>query len=833
MNPPLTASFYAISPFHPFLFYKMESLKTYLIQYVNPNRVVLYDREANQALPPFPTLDIHIGSSSVLSPGMAILYHPQFGYMDQEFYLSLTVTDKKQEAGELVWLVFHLGKMVGLGQNRDMLRRYASIFKLAEDAESKSVSLNDVDKYAGLESQMRNCLQGFGQTLSSMKYQGLEYSDKVKWSTHYLASLFSICLVEVNDTAQVRHYPDTPQTSVPFLYYSAGGRRVDVSMVPHANLFPKEGADPRAVLYALEGIVVAPCAGCGEEGLFLLPCGDLLCDDCVKSCIQGGMIYCPKHQIYHRPELLKPQIPASFPVPGVCAVCKTVGVQVDSLEQLQYSGGDIIKLDCGDGLCSVCAERMLLERKRECSACGQRHSLSISSFPPMSCWRCEQVKPFFQFSSLSCPTSGSFSPHRLCQVCASSCLLPNSCRLCNQPYPGSERQKYVHNVVCSVCHQRKQTAEWFGIGARGCDCAVCFQCANNYRLETMDILGCPGGLGRCRYNQTLVRTLSQSLRLANIEQFTQMQGKCVDDLKSYELERRNWKKSKTCCPICTFPLSYQDDPQKVALFEVRTIGLCEHTYHKVCLTDYLQDELSSIVEQGKREYPKCPNPCGTDIDGNLISGRFPLVSVEISDKFNVYQAGVQCRLFQCACIDLPVEIPYDAKFVICPEGKEHCVGCKGLGNKDNHNPRNCQYNMKERVRVEFYSIACPKCEDKEKKGCIDCPVSQCPNCLEPCTKGGCDKVTCPFPTCRMDFCFRCSVLYKIIDAHKEGNGGLWHRPSCSQYPSNLSQEEINAKIAREEKKPECPECIKLGRRCDPPKDLLIPHRFSLEEWINQ
>lgn len=86
----------------------------------------------------------------------------------------------------------------------------------------------------------------------------------------------------------------------------------------------------------------------------------------------------------------------------------------------------------------------------------------------------------------------------------------------------------------------------------------------------------------------------------------------------------------------------------------------------------------------------------------------------------------------------------------------------------------------------------------------------------------------------MDYCFRCSVLLKTIDAHKSGDGkSLWHRPQCFLYPPNMSEAEVNEKVAQEEKKPECPECIKLGRRCDPPKNLLIPHRFSLEEWTNQ
>ena len=532
-----------------------------------------------------------------------------------------------------------------------------------------------------------------------------------------------------------------------------------------------------------------------------------------------GWLECPKHKLYYSLAVLKPQLPESFPTARACAVCAVGGDEVSNLAEL--AEGKVLKLDCGDSLCLAHTMEMLVKGKRDCLACGLLHSLPISDFPLVSCWKCGKNKAICAFSPISCPAS-TVRAHYLCQDCLSSSLLQSSCDQCHRLYSDSERQYAQKSLCCQVCDQ--PPAQLFTFKGKLCDCVICFHCAQNYTLETLNILHCPGKKAGCRYSESLVRTLSQSLRCVDFEQLMREEGEnCEDNLKSYEIERSNWKKGRSTCAFCYDPLIRQRDTKEIGIFEVSCIGLCGHNYHKECLADYLEDELLRIVDNRLPEYPKCPNPCGTDIDGNLIGGRLPLVTSETSDKFNRHQAEMTFRLFKCNCSTDIIEIPKDDKFVVCSKGTWHCVTCKGLGTAATHNDRDCLFYMQERKLNEYLSILCPDCK------CVDCQVSQCPNCLEPAIKSGCDTFTCK--NCGKSYCFSCSVLTSTIVAHKgkDEEMNLWHRPQCSHY-KRLSEEEVRAKLEREEMKPECPQCLKLGRRCEPPANLRTKHRFSLEEW---
>lgn len=798
----------------------MNGFTTFQIHSINPLRVILQNPQTGEQLPPFPTQELRRSSTLDLSPGMYILYHPSVGYMDMDYCQSSTLREVKQEAGELIWLVFHIGKTVGLRGNRANLQRSECLYGLAEKAESRAVSSQDVDQYAGWEAKICQELQAFGLTLDLGKYQGVNYS-LVNWDLHCLASYFSTCLVQIDGDRQIRHFPDTVLTTVPFLYYAAGGKSVDVSLAPHANLFPRDNSNPRAVQEALEGLVTAACVECEQEGFFSLPCGHTLCGNCGKSSSDGWRL-CPKHQNYHSLTDLKPQLPASFPVSGVCAVCRVSGTEVATPAEL--SDGRLLKLDCGDCLCRFHAEQMMIDGESGCLACGLLHCLRISAFPLTNCWKCGKAKTLAAFSPIVCPAS-STNAHRLCEECLSSCVLPPSCSLCHRPYSASDRQHYQESLSCVVCQQ--PSGALFAEKAKSCDCVVCCPCAHNYVLQTLDILRCPGRKETCQYSENLVSTLSQSVRCLDFELLLRKEGeKCADDLRSYEIERSNWKRYRAKCSICDDWLIIQGHPQKIGLFEVRSVGLCGHRYHKDCLAEYLEEELTSIIKNKKMEYPKCPDRCGIDVDGNLIGSSFALVKPETSDAFSVYQAGLQFFLFQCSCQGDPYEIPKDAKFVHCPKGTEHCVTCKEPGSAATHNSRDCLFHMKERLRVDFFSsVICPKCENQ---GCIECPVGQCPHCLLPTEKVACDQVVCK--ECGMGFCFCCSMLQSVINAHRsEDKKSLWHRPQCLHYPK-LSDEEVKERLEREKMNPQCPQCLKLGRRCDPPVNLRMPHHFSLEEW---
>jgi hypothetical protein len=69
----------------------------------------------------------------------------------------------------------------------------------------------------------------------------------------------------------------------------------------------------------------------------------------------------------------------------------------------------------------------------------------------------------------------------------------------------------------------------------------------------------------------------------------------------------------------------------------------------------------------------------------------------------------------------------------------------------------------------------------------------------------------------VEFCFSCSCLRTPAVKHCTA----WHRPECKFYsPDGVDEEKMQK---------DCPECQRLGRRCDPPKSLRVPCRFDEDE----
>jgi len=51
----------------------------------------------------------------------------------------------------------------------------------------------------------------------------------------------------------------------------------------------------------------------------------------------------------------------------------------------------------------------------------------------------------------------------------------------------------------------------------------------------------------------------------------------------------------------------------------------------------------------------------------------------------------------------------------------------------------------------------------------------------------------------------------------------WHRPDCKRW--------VDVKISLERMRQECPECVRLGRRCDPPPQLIVQRRFDIDQYL--
>jgi hypothetical protein len=62
------------------------------------------------------------------------------------------------------------------------------------------------------------------------------------------------------------------------------------------------------------------------------------------------------------------------------------------------------------------------------------------------------------------------------------------------------------------------------------------------------------------------------------------------------------------------------------------------------------------------------------------------------------------------------------------------------------------------------------------------------------------------------------------------HGTNWHRKQCRYYPNYNSEEQNRKKIEAEKMNPKCQECVRLGRKCLPPPDLLVAGKFTQAEY---
>jgi len=245
------------------------------------------------------------------------------------------------------------------------------------------------------------------------------------------------------------------------------------------------------------------------------------------------------------------------------------------------------------------------------------------------------------------------------------------------------------------------------------------------------------------------------------------------------------------CPICDIYISIDNLENIIAMED------CKHVFHKECIQDYVVNTLES--GRFSKEL-NCPKQNCMGIVGNFQS----LVSAEQWDMYNQRLLETRYKIIQCpnsSCLE-SFAIDGEPKHVTCPNARcnlAFCLQCKELP----HEGSCSRSNILNRIR-EMEATG-----DK---------VSQCPGCKLPYIKDEhCQHVKCMNTDCGVEFCFTCSCLRKPTTAHCNA----WHRPDCAWYRA--------VGVEEEKKRKDCPECERLGRRCDPPKQLRVPCRFDEDE----
>jgi len=139
-------------------------------------------------------------------------------------------------------------------------------------------------------------------------------------------------------------------------------------------------------------------------------------------------------------------------------------------------------------------------------------------------------------------------------------------------------------------------------------------------------------------------------------------------------------------------------------------------------------------------------------------------------------------------------------------GFQFCALCQAQWGAT-HDTKRCQFDELQKQITELEQVLGPTNV-----------IAQCPTCKIPFLKDdACEHMKCKTPTCP-DWCFVCSAVRPPILAHSTH----WHRPDCKF----VGTEDISG----EPMKQDCPECVKLGRRCDPPPQLKVPRRFDFDEY---
>ena len=247
------------------------------------------------------------------------------------------------------------------------------------------------------------------------------------------------------------------------------------------------------------------------------------------------------------------------------------------------------------------------------------------------------------------------------------------------------------------------------------------------------------------------------------------------------------------CAICTFPIGKESN----------VILGCNHSFHKECISHQGETHIDTVVKT-----PILCWKCHTPIDGNILQ---QLMKPQVFNKYITKVIEAQNKKVYCP--NCNTEHLEDATRLLqqapvwCQNcGFQFCVLCQAQW-RGTHDIKRCQFDeMQSQIRVLGQAM-----------GHNDV-ISQCPTCKVPFLKnnqreyGMCSTPNCPY----WNFC--CSSLRRPCLSHSTH----WHRPDCKHW--------VAGDISAEPIKENCPECVRLGRRCNPPTQLKVPRRFDFDEY---
>jgi hypothetical protein len=437
---------------------------------------------------------------------------------------------------------------------------------------------------------------------------------------------------------------------------------------------------------------------------------------------------------------------------------------------------------CGCRLCAFCEAEMLRSGNPVC-LCGNyfsQYSTEIVYNMNQTCVQCNQTRNLMTgFTSVRC------SEHTFCVKCLSGIMKQAEPR-CPQDhrrfaqYEIDDAKKMLKRTCGLLCGRELDSSE---VLALDCDCHYCEKCAVyvvKQRIGTMQsIYQC--FVCQKPFPKVLLDRYTELVKNADFLSYT---------LKVTIGRLGNYK--ATICPICT---TYIGKDQNVTL-------TCNHAFHKECIKEQAEAHTNAVV---KTEV-LCAS-CRAPIDGNILQN---LMDPATFHKYNVKLIEAKMKMVYCPncksahsadAAMLLQEAP--VKCQIC--SFQFCALCGeqwGL----THNTKRCKFDELKRQIAELEADVGP-----------NDMISQCPTCKTPFLKDDqCDHMKCAYGC--PDWCFLCSAIRPPILQH----GNHWHRPDCKF----VGTEDISGYPMLQA----CPECVKLGRRCDPPPQLKVPRRFDFDEY---
>lgn len=346
------------------------------------------------------------------------------------------------------------------------------------------------------------------------------------------------------------------------------------------------------------------------------------------------------------------------------------------------------------------------------------------------------------------------------------------------------------------------------------------------KKKSMDIMTCPGCQGRQIGQKILLRSYFDVLNRVQNTEFEEFEG--------YQKAADERNKNFETCQICYEPLLSE-------LTKVY-VGRCLHTFHTQCLADTVNEAVKNILVRNLvNTTVKCPRQsCREEVSAVYLTGHRALIPQELYDRLQEHAIRQTHREFICSQCNQKDFIEKELEHFACAHcHSDLCVTCYGQW-EVGHNAKMCEFNRIERIiRERFVETKdCQVCNGTginpgqapdvpKRDSCSNCTYSQCPGCKLPYLKDNhCDHVICMNPDCKAVFCFPCACLRIPTIEHCNS----YHRRQCPHFPPGETPAQTQKILKGEKMKDKCPECKRLGRRCDPPPDLARIRRFALTEY---